>query len=201
MAGKQGLDEESYLKILEEFPSDYDTDTDVEPVEDSEYDPDPPISSDSLDKAQSKDRLAESEGEATKILGHSSSTINQELCDQEHPSTSTNDQVLSTSCEAMRPSTSSQGQQQARRCWRKKPEAAQNVHFKLYSCDKDSYSSALQIFLEFFDEDIINSLVHQTNLYSVQKNKPISHKKDELLVFLGINIMMGYHKLPSLHHY
>ena len=123
MAGKQGLDEESYLKILEKLHSDYNTDTDVEPVEDCEDDLDPPISSyltsDPLDKSQSKDRSAQGEGEVAKILAHSSSTIDQELCDQERPSTSTNNQVLSTSSEAMRLSTSGQGRQQSRRRWRK----------------------------------------------------------------------------------
>lgn len=59
MAGSRGLDEEGYLKLLEDLPSDYDTDTDVEPVEDSECEDDPGspkpsyIISDPLDKAQS----------------------------------------------------------------------------------------------------------------------------------------------------
>ncbi|XP_069945897.1 piggyBac transposable element-derived protein 3-like, partial [Cherax quadricarinatus] len=55
--------------------------------------------------------------------------------------------------------------------------------------------------LSFFDENITNAIVYQTNLYSIQKGKVIAVTKDELCAFLGINVMMDYHRLPALRHY
>ncbi|KAK4312806.1 hypothetical protein Pmani_015818 [Petrolisthes manimaculis] len=124
MARRQGLDTESYLKLLEDFPSDYDTDTDVEPIEDSvcEDDQGSPkpshLTSDPLDKAQGTNETRDQE--------HSSRTTDQ-LLDLEHPSTSTNEAEIPTSSEESRPSVSGKGQQSKRR-WKKKPEASQNIH-------------------------------------------------------------------------
>lgn len=45
-------------------------------------------------------------------------------------------------------------------------------------------------------------MVTQTNLYVQQKNRkgdPVT--KDELLIFLGVNILMGIKKLPSYRDY
>ena len=55
-------------------------------------------------------------------------------------------------------------------------------------------------FLKFFDEKIRENIVFQTNLYIQQKQKGKSilpTKKRELYGFIGINLLMGYHKLPS----
>lgn len=198
MAGRRGLHEDDYLKLLEDLASDYDTDTEIEPLEDSECEDDPGsptpryLTSDPLDKAQSKN-------DETKDQEHSSRTTDQEPSDLERPSPSTDD-VFPTSNEENCPSVSGQDQRSRRR-WRKKPEASQKVQFQPYSHNEGTFSTALHAFLEFFDENTVDSLVYQTNLYSVQKNKALTLTKDELYVFLGINIMMGYHKLPSLRHY
>ena len=54
-------------------------------------------------------------------------------------------------------------------------------------------------FLTFFDSDIIENIVYQSNLYVTQKMKtnmkPITDQ--EFYSFAGINIIMGYHELPS----
>ncbi|KAK3894103.1 hypothetical protein Pcinc_002121 [Petrolisthes cinctipes] len=103
MAGRKGLDEEGYLKLLEDLPSDYDTDTEVEPDEDSECEDNPGLPSpsyltyDPLDKAQSKN-------DETTDQEHSSRTP-----DQERPSTSTDDEELPTSSEENHPCVSGQG--------------------------------------------------------------------------------------------
>ncbi|XP_063613725.1 piggyBac transposable element-derived protein 3-like [Penaeus indicus] len=184
MAARKDLNEESFLKLLEDLPSDYDSDTDVEEdIDDPEFEDDltqfshNTVSIDPLLRAQRESEEA---------------TANYELIAThlEHP----------TSDKEGHPSTSYQCQHDRRR-WRKKPEAAQNVEFQPNSMNENSYSSALHAFLQFFDEDTISNIVYQTNLYSVQKGRAISLSKDEFYVFLGINIVMGYHKLPGLHHY
>ncbi|KAG1682704.1 PiggyBac transposable element-derived protein 3 [Nymphon striatum] len=63
-------------------------------------------------------------------------------------------------------------------------------------------NTATDFFLKFMDEEIINDLVFQTNLYATQGSrrfKPVS--RDEFLSFLGINMLMGYHNLPSWRNY
>ena len=53
-------------------------------------------------------------------------------------------------------------------------------------------------FLQYFDSAMRQNIVYQTNLYSNQKRKnftPLTER--ELLGFVGINFVMGYHKLPS----
>ncbi|KAG1693350.1 PiggyBac transposable element-derived protein 3 [Nymphon striatum] len=63
-------------------------------------------------------------------------------------------------------------------------------------------NTATDFLLKFMDEEIINDLVSQTNLYATQGSrrfKPVS--RDEFLSFLGINMLMGYHNLPSWRNY
>ena len=55
-------------------------------------------------------------------------------------------------------------------------------------------------FVKFFDEKIRENIVFQTNLYIQQKQKGKSilpGKERDLYGFIGINLLMGYHKLPS----
>lgn len=61
-------------------------------------------------------------------------------------------------------------------------------------------NTATEVILKVLDP-IIENLVFQSNLYATQKHKCLSFTKHELLVFLGINFLMGYHKLPSWKHY
>lgn len=58
--------------------------------------------------------------------------------------------------------------------------------------------TALQYFYDFFSEEIIESIVHNTNLYSVQeKGRSINITIDEMRDFLAIELMMGIVKAPS----
>jgi hypothetical protein len=43
----------------------------------------------------------------------------------------------------------------------------------------------------------LENLIEQSNLYAVQRGT----NKDEILVFLGLNMLMGYHRLPNWRHY
>lgn len=66
--------------------------------------------------------------------------------------------------------------------------------------------SPYQLFKLLFDDDIINNLVFQTNLYANQKyqlsgNKYIPTTEEEINVFLGINLLMGIKTMPSYKDY
>nr|CAH7725090.1 unnamed protein product [Callosobruchus chinensis] len=73
---------------------------------------------------------------------------------------------------------------------------------------KDQFKNTLKIaphqwmfFLVFFSP-VVNDLISQSNLYAVQKNKQLNLTKAELFfVFVEINQLMGYHKLPSWKDY
>lgn len=57
-------------------------------------------------------------------------------------------------------------------------------------------------FMKYFNEQIIDSIIFQSNLYihQSQKRVPILTKA-EFYGFIGINMVMGYHELPSWKHY
>lgn len=56
------------------------------------------------------------------------------------------------------------------------------------------------VFMLILDSTLDN-IVYQSNLYATQRGKTLNLKKDELLTFIGMNLLMGYHKLPSWRHY
>lgn len=54
------------------------------------------------------------------------------------------------------------------------------------------------IFFQFFDVEIIDKILSETNRYIDQKERTIPPvTRQELFGFLGINLIMAYHKLPS----
>ncbi|KFM62055.1 PiggyBac transposable element-derived protein 4, partial [Stegodyphus mimosarum] len=56
----------------------------------------------------------------------------------------------------------------------------------------------MDIFMAFFTAEFMDKLVFETNLYATQKGKPFSPiTLQDMLKFLGINILMGIKKLPS----
>lgn len=89
----------------------------------------------------------------------------------------------------------------SKRRWKKKPEPAMNTEFSPLPTVTIAASTPLDTFLEFFDEEILDKIHFETNLKSVQKGKPAAISKDEIKVFLGINMIMGYHSLPSIANY
>lgn len=44
-------------------------------------------------------------------------------------------------------------------------------------------------------------IVPQSNLYALQNGRVLKTDNDEMMAFLGINLLMGYHVLPSLTDY
>lgn len=57
-------------------------------------------------------------------------------------------------------------------------------------------------FCKFFDEELINSIVYQSNLYVVQSNHHFApFQASELYGFLGLTLLFGYHRLPAIRDY
>ncbi|XP_018306394.1 piggyBac transposable element-derived protein 4-like [Mycetomoellerius zeteki] len=85
--------------------------------------------------------------------------------------------------------------------WEKKSRSKDDTPFTTNSGPNipDSAKTPLDIFLCLFPNELIELIVHQTNLYSAQiEKKPFNVvTKDEILKFLGLNIFMGVKKLPS----
>ena len=70
--------------------------------------------------------------------------------------------------------------------------------FQVQSKRNFNCSTPGDVFLKFFDGSVLDDIIYQSNLYANQrqvKMQPIS--RQEMYGFLGINIVMGYHKLPS----
>jgi len=60
----------------------------------------------------------------------------------------------------------------------------------------------LQYFKQIFDTNIIQNIVYQTNLYSVQKNgTSINTNTNEIEIFLGIHMVMSIVKMPTMRMY
>lgn len=99
------------------------------------------------------------------------------------------------------PTVSDENRSQKRK-WRKKPEPANDTEFRpaffVHSADS---CTPLETFMTFFDDAIFEKIHYETNLKSVQNGKPISMSENELKVFIGINIVMGYHDLPNIKSY
>ena len=62
--------------------------------------------------------------------------------------------------------------------------------------------SPLDYFSKFFPDSLLETVVDQTNLYSVQKSlKSVDTNVDEMKTLIGMVILMGIIKLPSHHNY
>nr|XP_047143108.1 piggyBac transposable element-derived protein 3-like [Hydra vulgaris] len=90
--------------------------------------------------------------------------------------------------------------------WRNKEPPLSNFEFSGagFSQSPQCYDemTPLTFFKLFWDDSITNTLVGQTNFYSVQKNgKSMNTNKDEIEKFLGMHMMMSIILLPAYHMY
>lgn len=87
--------------------------------------------------------------------------------------------------------------------WSKKGKKKKDAPFtKDYGANiPDDATSPSEILFCLFPDDLIDLIVRQTNLYIEEKKKNNFITKDELITFLGINILMGVKKLPSYRDY
>ncbi|XP_050024907.2 piggyBac transposable element-derived protein 2-like [Dermacentor andersoni] len=69
-----------------------------------------------------------------------------------------------------------------------------------HSCDSDSAEGApltpVEAFEKFFDDEVINLLVANTNTYAQQKNRLLNVNAGEMRCFLGILLLSGYVPVP-----
>ena len=55
----------------------------------------------------------------------------------------------------------------------------------------------IDFFMHLFPEDLLSDIVHNSNLYALQKGKEnLALTKNEMKTFLGINLVMSYLKYP-----
>jgi len=87
------------------------------------------------------------------------------------------------------------------RKWRKKDEKLHDTTFTPHLQKVHFFRRASESFDLFFDEDILELIHYQTNLKSVQKGKPAHITHEEIRVFIGINLVMGYNKYNCMSFY
>ena len=58
-------------------------------------------------------------------------------------------------------------------------------------------SNPIDFFNLFFDDNVINNIVTETNKYSSQNNSALNVTRDEILTFLGGLMLSGYAKYPN----
>ncbi|XP_053956252.1 piggyBac transposable element-derived protein 2-like [Anastrepha ludens] len=64
-----------------------------------------------------------------------------------------------------------------------------------------SGKTPFELFLQFFDEEIMEMLVVNTNIYAHQNYIIVDISKQQINRFIGILILNGYHKVPHVEHY
>ena len=89
------------------------------------------------------------------------------------------------------------------RQWEKKFEPTSDVEFvpTIVHSPSINVSSPLEAFLEFFDANLLTEICDQTNMRSIKEGKPAMITLNEIKVFLGINIIMNYHSVPTIKCY
>ena len=81
--------------------------------------------------------------------------------------------------------------------WRRREKSRVNTSFTTTFSEPPGEMTPLKYFYMFFPEALIQTVVTQSNLYSVQKNqKCVDTDEEEMKSFIG-NVLMGIVKLPS----
>ena len=86
--------------------------------------------------------------------------------------------------------------------WRKRDIPWIDNEFSGLFSDPPENLSTLEYFSSFFPDDLVDAIVQNTNLYSVQcKGKSVNTNSKEIKTFIGINMLMGIVKLPQYFDY
>ena len=64
------------------------------------------------------------------------------------------------------------------------------------NCDKP-----MEFFSQFFDDNLVDLIVNQTNVYAAQRSFDVNFTREDILGYLGMNIAMGIVGLPSVNDY
>ena len=83
--------------------------------------------------------------------------------------------------------------------WRKHDTPVADCTFQgTFTEPREEELTPLQYFKLFLKDEILNTIVENTNLYSVQKSEnSVNTNKDEISSFIGIYILMGIVQLPN----
>ena len=87
--------------------------------------------------------------------------------------------------------------------WKKKEKSIRN-QLPFSEADYNQYEmlSDIKLFELFFDDELIDLIVEQSTLYCLKNNWPnLNVSKEEIKVFLGILIVLGYNPLGSKRYY
>ena len=79
-----------------------------------------------------------------------------------------------------------------KRRWRKKLEPCIYANFTTLRKKVISCATPPDAFFTFIDDEMFDKMHYETYLKSVLKEKPASISKEEIKVFIGINLMMNY---------
>lgn len=86
--------------------------------------------------------------------------------------------------------------------WKMKDIEKVNSDCEVSFTRPDKIRTPLEYFKMFFDDDIINNIVNQTNLYSVQKHgASVNTNFSEMCNYFGIHILSGIIPMPSYRMY
>lgn len=61
--------------------------------------------------------------------------------------------------------------------------------------------SPFDLFRMFLDDEIIDMIVLNTNIYAGQKNITFTTNREEIFRFIGILLLSGYHTVPQIENY
>ena len=177
---KRWLGDDKILEILAlPIPSDYDYETDTESEEEQELLCSVDINANHMDES---DVVIELNEDCTIEPCHSSST--------------------NIPAEPSVVSEVNSSTENAQRRWKKKDERSEDVIFGRNTVNNVPFcSDPLDAFKFFFTDELLSKILFETNLNSVQKNRPVKVTMDELLCFIGINIVMGYNRLSTIADY
>ncbi|KAG5895275.1 hypothetical protein JTB14_015141 [Gonioctena quinquepunctata] len=66
---------------------------------------------------------------------------------------------------------------------------------------KQNQDTPLDVFKLFFTDEILKHMLDQTNVYASQKNTNLNMDMDEMKVFIGGLLLLGYAKYPNKRMY
>lgn len=186
---RKHLDHSEICTILENIPSDFDSDTDESIYDETEIM--------ELDPLHSAEDMAHSNKEDCIIIigeNNKDNDATPNIPDDSVSSELIPDEPVVSSRPGVHPS-------KEKRRWKKKEEPMMNATFSQQTKHDFTPESPVHAFLYFFDDQLMEKITYETNLKTIQKGKEINYSKEDIYSILGINMIMSYHKLPALRNY
>lgn len=208
MSRKTWYTAEEVAEIIVNLPHDNSIDTDIEDDLD-ESDADFDVEIDNLPPLESEIEASEVESSSESEYEESSqsSSSSEEDQPQQPPEPNIDNNLRdNTQPEDTEIPPMPRFEVNQQRLWRKREKQETDHSFDLPQGPiLDHFSDCTNegdYFLKFINAEIRERILYETNLYINQKHRRVPTVTDnELYSFLGINLLMGYHNLPSLRNY